>query len=290
MNVDSLLFSNYTGGGYRYELLTEKRLQNNKCLERYGFKVYSQNDEDGIIEEIFNRINTTNKIFVEFGVQNGLESNCHYLLHKDWRGLWIDGSKDYVNEIISRFYPAISNKQLAVKCAFITKDNINQLIGEVIQGEIDLLSIDIDGNDYHVWQAINVIKPRVVVIEYNAKFPPNHEWIMAYNEKHLWDGSDCHGASLKSLELLGRKLGYQLVGTNLNGVNAFFVRQELVGNHFIQEATAEELYNPARWWDKQRYISGHPSKYFIKHQLPNLGLNNYNPVEYEKAKALLKQE
>ena len=269
-----------------YELLTERRIKDDKCLDKYGFKVYSQNDEDGIIEEIFNRIGTTNKIFVEFGVSNGLECNSHYLLHKGWHGLWMDGGEQNIKEIVARFYPAISNKQLAFKCAFITKDNINDLIGSVVTGEIDLLSVDIDGNDYYVWQAINVVNPRAVVIEYNAKFPPNYAWKMAYNEKYVWDGTDCQGASLKALELLGRELGYQLVGTCLNGVNAFFVRQDLVSDKFIQPATAEELYNPFRF-QIHRYANGHRPGYFLNHQLPNLGINNYNPTEYEKAKAEL---
>lgn len=290
MNIDKFLITPYIrGGGIAYELLTSRRLENDKCLEKHGFKVYSQNDEDGIIEEIFNRIGTTNKIFVEFGVENGLESNGHYLLHKGWRGFWMDGSEKNIQEITSRFYPAISNKQLAFKCAFITKDNINDLISSVVKGEIDLLSIDVDGNDYYIWETINVVNPRVVIIEYNAKFPPNHEWKMAYNEKHIWDGSDCQGASLKALELLGRKLGYQLVGTNLSGVNAFFVRKDLAGERFISNATAEELYNPFRA-QIHHYSNGHPSRYFLEHQLPNLGLNNYNPTEYEKAKAILNKK
>ena len=109
-----MLTSEYTGGGIFYELLTERRLKNDKCLERYGFKVSSQSDEDGIIEEIFNRIGTTNKIFVEFGVENGIESNGHYLLHKNWRGLWIDGSEENIKEIASNFYPAIPNRIILI--------------------------------------------------------------------------------------------------------------------------------------------------------------------------------
>ena len=97
----------------------------------------------------------------------------------------------------------------------------------------------------------------VDIVEYNAKFPPNHEWKMAYNEKHTWDNSDCHGASLKALELLGRRLGYRLVGTNLNGVNAFFVRQDLAGDKFIAPPTAETLYNPAEFakWEAAQQSS-----------------------------------
>ncbi|MDR2343439.1 MAG: hypothetical protein LBD86_02760 [Spirochaetaceae bacterium] len=222
--------------------------------------MYSQNDEDGIIEEIFKRIGTTNKKFVEFGIQNGLESNCHFLLHKGWSGLWIEGSKKYADETRVLFKKVLESGRLTVVNAFITAENINRLIDEAgnITGEIDLLSIDIDGNDYWVWEAINSVKPRVVAIEYNAKFPPGHEWIMAYDEHHVWSGDDEHGASLKALELLGERLGFQLVGTNFNGVNAFFVRKELVKDSFPQPATAENLYNPVRY--KIRYISGHPSR------------------------------
>lgn len=280
MLFDDMILSSYVGGGIAYERSTRKRLDNEKCLELYGFKVYSQNDEDGIIEEIFNRIGTTNKLFVEFGVENGLECNSHYLLHKNWRGLWIEGKNEYFVKILARFFPVIRTGQLNCISAFITKDNINDLIGNAgFSGEIDLLSVDIDGNDYHVWQAINVVRPRVVVIEYNAKFPPNHEWFMAYNEKYTWDGSDCHGASLKALELLGRRLGYRLVGTNLNGVNAFFVRQELAEDKFIDPPTAEALYNPFRY-SRQHYGNGHPAAYCLYNQIPNIGMLNYNPTEF----------
>lgn len=282
MFLNDITVFNYSGAGIAYERLTRKRLDDAKCLELYGFKVYSQNDEDGIIEEIFNRIGTTNKIFVEFGVENGLECNSHYLLHKGWRGLWIEGNPEAFKEIFSKFFPVIRTGQLSVVNAFITKDNINHWISTVkIGGEIDLLSIDVDGNDYYVWQAINVVRPRVVVIEYNAKFPPNHEWKMAYNENHIWDGSDWQGASLKALELLGRKLGYRLVGTNFTGSNAFFVRQELAGDHFIDPPTAEALYNPARY-TKHKYVSGHPARYCLCNQIPNIGMTNYNPVEFVK--------
>ena len=219
-------FSGNIDGGFCWEELTRRRFEDEKCLERYGYKVYSQNDEDGIIQEIFSRIGTTDKRFIEFGVQNGLESNCHYLLFKGWTG---------INELF-------------------TSENFT--------GDIDLLSIDIDGNDYYVWKAINVIRPRVIVIEYNGKFPPDLDWKQAYNSKHIWDGSDWHGASLKAYELLGRELGYQLVGTNLTGSNAFFVRQDLAGDKFITPATAENLYNPLRKY-MRIYHPGHNARYCV---------------------------
>ena len=246
----------------------EKRMNDPCCLERYGYKVYSQNDEDGIIAEIFNRVGTTNQTFVEFGVHNGLECNSHFLLHKGWNGLWIDGGAKNCAEIRRLFSAPIAEGRLKVVNAFIDKDNINGLIAGVQQPgtqreerAIDLLSIDIDGNDYWVWEAITCVRPRVVVIEYNAKFPPDHVWTMKYAPNHIWKGDDKHGASLKSLELLGKKLGYQLVGTNLVGVNAFFVRQDIALNLFAQPATAENLYNPAGW--SVGYVSGHPSREYI---------------------------
>lgn len=265
-------------GGVQWNYLTARRLEDRKCLEQYGYKVYSQNDEDGIIQEIFRRIGVTNKIFVEFGVQDGLESNCHYLLFQEWKGLWIEGSTKYINDIRQKFFPVIQSGQLKCKYGFVTKDNINGLISEEgISGEIDLLSIDIDGNEYYVWNAINIINPRVVIIEYNGKFPPDCDWKMAYNENHIWDGSDWHGASLKAMENLGRKLGYQLVGTNLIGANAFFVRSDLTGDKFYVPATAEKLYNPLRL--HIRHASGAPARYCLKGQKDNYGLLNYKPEE-----------
>jgi len=240
-----------------------ERLKEPIRLERYGYKVYSQSDEDGIIAEIFKRIGATDKKFIEFGVQNGLESNGHFLLHKGWQGLWIEGSSRYCRQIKKKFKEPIAKKQLSVIKAFIDRDNINDLIASGnMNGDIDLLSIDVDGNDYHIWKAINCVNPRVVCIEYNATFPPDFEWIMNYNKKHIWDGSDNYGASLKSLEILGNELGYQLVGTNLGGINAFFVKKELAKDLFAMPASSENLWNPMRFYNGT-YIAGHYSRYYV---------------------------
>lgn len=261
-------------------------------MEPYGFKVYSQNDEDGIISEIFNRIGTTDKRFIEFGVQNGLESNCHYLLLKGWQGLWIEGSKKYCADLRRRFKPALEEGQLKLVNAFITTENINALFGgNGYKGQIDLLSIDIDGNDYHVWEALQVIQPRVVVIEYNAKFPPECDWVMPYDAGYVWDSSDRHGASLKALERLGRKKGYQLVGTNMTGSNAFFVQEILAGDKFPLPANAENLYNPARW-KRLRFEASHMSKAFLgyKGKFDTSGIKpNWKRRALRKVKIFLKE-
>lgn len=234
--ADCVKFSGSIENGFCWDALCRTRLKNPKSLEPYGYKVYSQNDEDGIIHEIFNRIGTTDKRFIEFGVQDGLESNTHLLLFYDWKGLWIEGSPEYCKEINTKFKPVIENGQLTVKNAFITKENINSLFSDAdFTGEIDLLSIDIDGNDLYVWEAINVVNPRVVITEYNGKFPPDLEWTQAYNPTHIWDGTDWHGASLKAFEKLGQKKGYRLVGTDLRGCNAFFVRNDLHQIYFMKK-------------------------------------------------------
>ncbi|NEO34704.1 MAG: hypothetical protein F6K36_30830, partial [Symploca sp. SIO3C6] len=144
---------------------------------------------------------------------------------------------------------------------FITAENINDLISSKIgYDEIDLLSVDIDGNDYHVLDAITCTSPRVLVIEYNAKFTPPIMYCMDYNPTHTWEKDDCFGVSLQFLDVhLGQK-GYSLVGCNLSGANAFFVRNDLVGNQFCAPFTAKHHYEPPRYY-LSGYFAGHPAAY-----------------------------
>ena len=273
-------FAGTITGGLCWNELTKKRLREPLAIENFGYKVYSQNEEDGIIHELFRRIGTESKEFIEFGVQNGLECNSHYLLHQGWHGLWLEGNSGACAEISHRFKPVIQNDQLKVVNAFITRENIEELIlknrnSQTENTTPDFLSIDIDGNDWYVWDAIKAIKPRLVCIEYNGKFPPDYSWKQAYNTNHIWDSSDWQGASLKALEELGKEKGYVLVGTNLTGVNAFFVREDLFSEEkFSTSTTAEELYNPYRK-DLHFETPGHDSKYCLIGQEENKGVLNY---------------
>ncbi|MEL7314192.1 MAG: hypothetical protein AAFN08_04475 [Cyanobacteria bacterium J06559_3] len=237
------------------------RYRDSRSLVRFGSKIYSQSDEDGIIREIFRRIGVTNRMFVEFGIGNGLENNTLALLFEDWQGLWIDASSRSIKQIREKFAAVIHKEKLKVVQSFITKDNINDLISKKIDDhEIDLLSVDIDGNDYHILNAITCVAPRVIVVEYNAKFAPPTLFCMDYDESHTWKKDDCFGASLKFLEVnLGQK-GYCLVGCNVSGVNAFFVRQDLIADQFLAPFTAETHYEPARYY-LSGYASGHPASY-----------------------------
>src|SRR3989304_4040056 len=242
-------------------LKEQSQFRDPRHLVPYGSKVYSQCNEDGIIAEIFRRIGTTSKCFVEFGIGNGLENNTLALLFDNWHGLWIEASEQSVQAIDAAFANVIRAGRLKVIRSFITKDNIDGLIADNIeQREVDLLSVDLDGNDYHVLSAITSISPRVVVIEYNAKFPPPLVFCMDYDEAHVWSGSDCFGASLSFLEMDLRNKGYSLVGCNLSGVNAFFVRSDLVVDSFLGPFTAENHYQPARY-HLVDVASGHPASY-----------------------------
>ena len=218
-----------------------------KRLLRYGFKTYSQNDEDGIIQEIFRRVGVGGRTFVEFDVETGIECNSAKLLIEGWRGLWIEAKPENAGAIRRRFAPFLQERKLTLLQRAVTTENIDALMAEGgMGGEIDLLGIDIDYNDYWVWKALTAVRPRAVVIEYNASLRPPVSVTVPYDPGGSWDGSNFYGASLEALVRLGAQKGYRLVGCSIAGVNAFFVRDDLCGGKFLEPATAEEHYEPPR--------------------------------------------
>ncbi|MGH7780952.1 MAG: hypothetical protein ACREQR_14130 [Candidatus Binataceae bacterium] len=227
-------------------LLTE-RYSDERRLLKYGYHAYSQNDEDGIIAEIFRRIGTTSKSFVEIGVEDGRECNTLNLLIGGWSGAWVEQSKQDVAQARATFSEWTASGQLAVECATVTAANADELVKRVAPAsEIDLLSIDIDGNDYWVWRQIESLKPRVVVIEYNAIWRPPLAVTSTYDEKYSAPGPHYGGVSLKALEILGRRKGYHLVGCCFAGVNAFFVKEDLCQHGFSEPFAAENHFEPFR--------------------------------------------
>lgn len=194
------------------------------------FRVFSQWGEDGIIDWLITRIPDISKSFVEFGVQNYRESNTRYLLMaQNWRGLVIDGSMAHIADIRSQ--DIYWRHDILAKCAFIDRNNINGLIAESgFKGELGLLSIDIDGNDYWIWQAIEVVSPVIVVCEYNAVLGDLLPLTIPY-EADFYRTRSHHsnlyfGASIRALVQLGEAKGYVFVGTTSTGCNAFFVRRD----------------------------------------------------------------
>ncbi|HEY4046702.1 MAG TPA: FkbM family methyltransferase [Acidobacteriaceae bacterium] len=224
-------------------------------LVQYGHKVYSQNDEDGIIAEIFERIGTTSKRFLEIGVGNGSENNTLTLLLQGWSGGWIDASHRDAKEI-SEHFTGILGERLKFVEDFVTVESIATLASQAGGlDDLDLFSIDIDGNEYHILNVLD-LQARVVVVEYNAKLRPPIDWVMPYKADYAPDGIYESGASLAALERLMTARGYALIGCNITGVNAFFVRREFA-TAFPGPHTAQHHYEPARYWMTPGFVSGY---------------------------------
>ena len=237
------------------ELGGNPRYAEPRRLHRHAFQVNSQNGEDGIIREIFRRIGTAGRVFVEVGVGDGTENNTAFLLAQGWRGFWIDAGDAFFAALAGR---ADLEGALRTLVAPVNRDNAASLFRQLgVPEEFDLLSLDIDQNTYYAWEAIEGFRPRVVVVEYNAAIPPDLDWKVRYDEKRRWNFTQNFGASLKAFELLGARLGYRLVGCDFCGVNAFFVRQDLAGNRFAEPFTAENHYEPPRY-PQLLHRRGHP--------------------------------
>jgi hypothetical protein len=227
-------------------LLTDKvRSVNPQAgLKDVEFSVYSQFGEDGILQWLLSRIKIENPSFVEFGVENYEESNTRFLLKQNnWKGLVIDSSESNV-AYIRNDPDLVWRYDLTSVCSHVTADNINFLLqANGFEGDIGLLSIDVDGNDYWIWKAITVVKPRIVICEYNAVFGSKRALTIPYNES--FSRREAHysdllfGASFKALCNLADEKGYVFVGCASAGNDAFFVRNDIAAD--IQPMT----YNPA---------------------------------------------
>jgi len=218
--------------------------RNGSRLSDHEYQVFSQWGEDGIVEYLVKEVNVRSKTFIEFGIEDYRESNTRFLLiHRNWKGLVFDPNPENIARL--RRSTICWRHGLRAVTAFITADNINSLIREQgIAGEIGLLSIDIDGNDYWVWQAIETVNPEIVVIEYNHRFGPELAVTIPYDE--AFQRGKQHpiiyfGASLRALVLLGQSKGYAFVGCNSSGVNAFFVRRDRLPEG-VPELTVNEGY------------------------------------------------
>jgi len=231
-----------------HQLLDAERRKSPMLPILSGHKAYSQNDEDGIIQEILKRIGIAHETFFEIGTGNGTENNTLFWLKQGWKGAWIEGSAGNAEFIRQAFRKPIEQGDLEFAQAMVSAENINSLVAATrLSGrEIDILSIDIDGNDYYVFERLELLNARVVIIEYNARFPPPARWRIPYEPGFSWDGSDRYGASLQSMSDLFDRRNYALVACNATGANAFFVRKDLVGDLFPFAGETEKLYQPPR--------------------------------------------
>jgi len=243
------------------QIISLPKFQNEKILLKHGYKVFSQQDEDGIIDEIFKRIGSGKKKFVEMGIETGIQCNTSNLLFQDWSGLWIECNEKSVEKIKENFSEYIKTN-LKVHCEKINPKNINDLLSIYFERneEIDLLSIDIGVHTFHVLEKIEVIKPRVIVVEYNAKYGPLIDWTVEYDINAEWDNTDYFGASLYSFEKMLKKKDYFLVGCNITGVNAFFVRKDQLNEKFEEDTSSKYHFIEGRYWLKNAFDKNYKIK------------------------------
>ena len=200
-------------------------------LSDVEFSAFSQWGEDGILAWLADRLPDLPRTFVEFGVGDYLESNSRLLLEaRNWRGCVLDGSDRHIEAI--RRQPFYWRHQLTAQQAFVNAENINEKIAAAgASGDIGLLSIDVDGNDYWIWKVINVVRPAIVVVEYNSVLGDRLEITVPYQPNFVRSAAHpshlFFGASIRSLVILGQQLGYTFIGTTSTGCNAFFVRDDL---------------------------------------------------------------
>jgi hypothetical protein len=257
-NVDRLMLIQQHQ--YINSLLAQPRYADPKRLHRYELQTFSQNGEDGTLAEIFRRIGTTDKYFLEIGVGDGLENNTTFFLAQGWKGVWLDGDEAGLKKVRSHFWQPLARNDLVVRQAMVTAENIKALLAELkVPVEFDLFSLDIDRNTWYIWNALRHLRPRVVVVEYNSSFPAEMDWKVEYDANRGYNCTSYMGASLKAYENLTRELGYSLVGCELGGINAFFVRNDLLGDKFCAPFTSENHYEPPRYFLMRR--DGHPRCY-----------------------------
>jgi hypothetical protein len=214
----------------------------------HGYSVYSQCDEDGIIAHLLSVIESRTPLArtcIELGASNGLENNTHALILSGFRGIWVEGDQQQVDQIAQEL-GGTTHPRLKLVRQMIDADNLSWLWPsslEFLGKELDLLSIDLDGNDRYILQKIvPQLQPKVIVIEYNAKFRPPLPLSISYDPLHTWSSDDFYGASL--CQLVDDAEGYRLVSCSITGANAFFVRRDFAD--LFPDYSPEQLYQPLR--------------------------------------------
>jgi hypothetical protein len=250
--LDQRLDEIQVGQGNGLAVLNEAR--NSTNIQDYEFKIFSQWGEDGILQHLSRVIEISDRTFIEFGADDFAESNCRFLLVKDnWRGFIIDGSPQKIAKVRGSYY--FWRHDLTAVSAFVTRENINSLLAQSgFPDDIGILSIDLDGNDYYVLDAITGFRPRILICEYNSVFGGVRNISVPYDpafvrSRHHFSNL-YWGASLGAITRAAERKGYSLVGSNSAGNNAFFVRNDLVNDRVrvlsVKDAYVESRYRESR--------------------------------------------
>lgn len=232
----------------QYKDILAQKIRPLPTFDEVGFRCHSQFEEDGILLYLFSMIGTTNKIAIEICAGNGIECNtANLIINHGWNGFLFDGGLDNVEK--GRAYFASQKNTFLWPPIFtqvwITAENVNEVIRNVgINGEIDLLSLDIDGMDYWIWKAIDCIQPRVVVCETHNVIGADKSLTAPYNANFVAKTPDYHGASLSAMSKLASEKGYRLTGTHRYGFNAFFIRNGIAEDLFPAVSVEACLQHP----------------------------------------------
>lgn len=228
-------------------------------VEEVSHDLFTYHGEDGIIAFLLGRMSNVPSLFTDIGAGDCMKSNCASLaVHTDWTGCFVDAN-DRQLQAGRNFYHMLNNREKNIRftCSLVTPDNVNRIISDAgIKGETGLLSIDIDGNDYWIWKAIDVIRPRIVVIEAKVEFGTDNRVVPYGNHNHHGVDARYNGASVEALRVLGKQKGYKLVAANKQGYNLFFVQEQ----ESLKELTTEEVLQ-----DKETKQSFYPASFFSKH-------------------------
>jgi hypothetical protein len=261
---------------------------NSKIINDYEFKIFSQFGDDGIIQYLIKNVEIRNNIFIEFGVENYMESNTRFLMmHNNWSGFVMDGSKEAMDSLKKRSW--YWKYDLTQKAVFINKENINGLLENTGFSDIGILHIDIDGNDYHILNTIELSKlnPSIIIMEYNSVFGKDRAITVPYDKDFIrtkYHYSNLYyGASLPALKYLANKKGYSLIACNNAGNNSYFVRKDLL-NEKIMELPVEIVFRESKLRESrdENYVLSFLSS---KERLKKLeGLEVINVITEEKEK------
>lgn len=238
-------------------VLAQPRQQEPLRLARHRARVYSQDGTDGIVAEILARIGQAPRRFVEIGAGGGQENNTRLWLEQGWSGVWIEADRGRCAAIRAAWAPELAAGRLVLVEAAVTRENAAALLREAgAPRDLGLLSLDIDMNTSHVWARLADWRPAVAVIEYNPAYSPAISWEVPYDPRATWAGDNRFGASLARLAEIGDLLGYCLVGCDPCGINAYFVRADLVdAERFAAPFSAANHYEPPRF--NLLYLGGH---------------------------------
>ncbi len=220
-------------------------------INDYEFKIFSQFGDDGIIQYLVKNISIQNEVFIEFGVENYFESNTRFLMmNNNWAGFVMDGSEDAMQSLKNQSW--YYKYSLTHKAIFIDKDNINELLENTGFSNIGLLSIDLDGNDYHILTEIDLsrLNPSILIVEYNSVFGKDRPITIPYDKAFFRTNAHYsnlyYGASLSALNYAASNKGYSLIGCNLAGNNAYFVKNSLL-NDKVKELSVEEAFKESKF-------------------------------------------